>query len=241
MYSNWYFAKSGSSNGPVSLDDLRRDLQSGVLGPETLVWNASMPNWQAVSTIAELWVSPPPLPPSQAAGAPDIAPVSLTEPRRGTSAPWSPHGPQTISAPQSHSQIGPDGLYIGAPSRGFVEAISICFTKYDTFSGRASRSEYWFFALFCFIIGMIPFIGLVTILPSIAVTVRRLHDTGRSGWWWGGPALTLVGLVLIIVVFGERNHRPEALEPLSLGFLGCAIALLVFMCLKGTPGPNRFG
>ena len=43
--------------------------------------------------------------------------------------------------------IGPDGLYIGAPSRGFVEALVVCFRKYATFSGRASRSEYWYFVL----------------------------------------------------------------------------------------------
>jgi uncharacterized membrane protein YhaH (DUF805 family) len=50
--------------------------------------------------------------------------------------------------------VGPDGLYRGAPARSFGEAISVCFNKYATFSGRASRSEFWYFVLFCFLLGL---------------------------------------------------------------------------------------
>lgn len=259
MSSNWYFAKSGISNGPVSLDDLRRDLQSGVLGTDTLVWNASIPNWRPASEMAELRVSPPPLPPRQAAGAPDIAPVSLTEPRRGTSAPWSPHSPPETRPTQPQSWTGLDGLYIGAPARGFGEAISTCFSKYATFSGRASRSEYWYFYLFGILIGLIGgfievagspavsgLISLVLMLPSLAVTVRRLHDTDRSGWWLGGPVLGLLGAGILIALIGASARNPDDLAApflviLVLGYLGWTIALTVFMCFKGTPGPNRFG
>ena len=247
MSSNWYFAKSGTSNGPVNLDDLRRDLQTGVLGPDTLVWNATMPNWQAASTVAELRVAPPPLPPGQRAGAADIAPVSLIEPRRAP-APWSPHPTRDTNPPptQNQSQIGPDGLYIGAPARGFGEAISTCFSKYVTFSGRASRSEYWFFWLFCCVIGLIPVVGLLTILPSMAVTFRRLHDTDRSGWWAFGVPLGLGAFGIAVGALSDGGRTPEAmLAPfgaiIGLGFFAWMIAMLVFMCLRGTPGPNRFG
>lgn len=112
--------------------------------------------------------------------------------------------------------------------------------KYADFQGRARRSEYWGFALAIFaieivfavvfnilggglgghfsplalIVGAVYVLGLLyLIIPSIAVTFRRLHDTDRSAWW------ILVGLI-----------------PL----LG-AIALLVIYLLDGTPGPNRFG
>lgn len=61
---------------------------------------------------------------------------------------------------------------------------------------------------------------LAIIVPSIAVSIRRLHDRDMSGWWYLG--LTLAGLIPII------------------GFLA-SIALLVLMALPGTPGPNRFG
>lgn len=261
MSSNWYFAKSGVSNGPVSLDDLRRDLQSGVLGPDTLVWNPSIPNWRPASEMAELRVSPPPLPPGQAQTAFDSAPIALAEPRRGSSAsaPWSPPGPHETSPTQPQSWTGRDGLYIGAPARGFGEAISTCLNKYATFSGRASRSEYWYFYLFCTLIGIVgsffelagapavsALISLGLVLPSLAATVRRLHDMGRSGWWLGGPVLAAIGAFLIFAMIGAGARSPDALLApfgviFGLGFLGWAIALLVFMCQKGTPGPNSFG
>jgi uncharacterized membrane protein YhaH (DUF805 family) len=100
--------------------------------------------------------------------------------------------------------------------------------NYAGFSGRARRTEYWMFALFSFIItavldliGMVAKLGaylgliygLLVLIPSLAVGVRRLHDTGRSGWW------------LLI-----------ALIP----FIG-AIILIVFMVLDSEPGDNKYG
>ena len=100
--------------------------------------------------------------------------------------------------------------------------------KYATFEGRARRKEYWFFVLFYFVIavvisvveGMLGTGGLLAglfalgmLLPNLAVTVRRLHDTDRSGWW------ILINLVPLI------------------GW----IVSLVFMCTAGTAGSNRFG
>lgn len=88
----------------------------------------------------------------------------------------------------------------------FKESVNTVFNKYAVFSGRASRSEYWYFALFQFIVGILfSILGtiftnsqgqpsvwisilsglwcLLTILPSLAVSVRRLHDSGRGGGW----------------------------------------------------------
>ncbi|HEQ1857258.1 TPA: DUF805 domain-containing protein [Providencia alcalifaciens] len=111
--------------------------------------------------------------------------------------------------------------------------------NYANFEGRARRKEYWMFTLVNMIIimvlyaliiasvdyttgemgglGMIAGIllgiyALATIVPSIAVTVRRLHDTEKSGWWY----------LVSFIPFG-------------------AFVLLVFMCLEGTKGENRFG
>jgi uncharacterized membrane protein YhaH (DUF805 family) len=78
----------------------------------------------------------------------------------------------------------------------YLQALS----KYALFGGRARRKEYWFFVLF-------------NLLASIAVSVRRLHDTSRSGWWL---------LIVLIPVIG-------------------AIVLLVFMVLDGTPRENQYG
>ena len=76
-------------------------------------------------------------------------------------------------------------------------AVSVCLKKYATFEGRASRSEFWFFTLFYLIVsvvagfveGLTGFVGisylplLALFIPSIAVSCRRMHDTGRSGWF----------------------------------------------------------
>lgn len=99
--------------------------------------------------------------------------------------------------------------------------------NYVGFSGRARRAEYWQFTLFNIIALIAAFVidlaihspilyalyALAVLLPSLAVAVRRLHDTDRSGWW------LLIGVI-----------------PLIGG-----IVLLVFMCLEGTQGSNKHG
>jgi uncharacterized membrane protein YhaH (DUF805 family) len=100
--------------------------------------------------------------------------------------------------------------------------------KYADFSGRARRTEYWLFVLFNMVIAVLlsvidyvlsspGIIGLLfalaILLPSIAVGVRRLHDTDRSGWW-------------LLIAF----------VPLIGG-----IVLLVFFVLDSTPGDNKYG
>jgi len=84
---------------------------------------------------------------------------------------------------------------------GFGEAITRGFKNYVNFSGRASRSEFWWWTLLSFVLGLIPIVGfiygLAALIPSIALCVRRLHDTGRCGWWLLLALVPLVGLVLI--------------------------------------------
>ena len=122
---------------------------------------------------------------------------------------------------------------------GFVEAIRSFWSNYAMFKGRARRSEYWFIQLFLIItnvaVGAIDLalmngdvdrfianggggiVGLVwifvTIVPALSVLVRRLHDTGKSGWW------VLMGFV---------------------PFAG-AIVLFVFTVLDSTPADNKYG
>ena len=100
--------------------------------------------------------------------------------------------------------------------------------KYADFSARARRTEYWLFFLFNLVIAMLlgvvdyvlgtpGIIGMIfalaILIPSIAVAVRRLHDTDRSGWWL---------LIAFIPIIGT-------------------IVLLIFMVLDSNPGDNRFG
>ena len=81
------------------------------------------------------------------------------------------------------------------------------------------------------------------------MTVRRLHDTDRSGWWVGGFYLAMIGLGLVIGVIAAISSRAGAPSDAGFGLLAIlgiaifayAIAMLVFMVSRGTRGPNRFG
>ena len=91
----------------------------------------------------------------------------------------------------------------------FGQSVKTCFGKYATFSGRASRSEYWWFCLFNFIIGLllgwIPVLGwiisIALFLPGLAVGARRLHDTGRSALNLLWLLLPFVGAIILIVFY----------------------------------------
>ncbi|MGJ8562859.1 MAG: DUF805 domain-containing protein [Alphaproteobacteria bacterium] len=123
---------------------------------------------------------------------------------------------------------------------GFVDAVKSFYGRYVDFGGRSARSEYWWVQLFYVIAAILLSIPLILalgatggeptgsemiwaaplvlfvlagILPMIAVTVRRFHDQDKSGWFY------LLGFI---------------------PYVG-GIVIIVFMCLKGTDGPNRFG
>lgn len=94
----------------------------------------------------------------------------------------------------------------------FQEAVKTCLTKYVDFSGRASRPEYWWYALFIFATSIVlslfsDLLGLVfavaTLLPSLAAAVRRLHDTERSGWWVLISLVPFVGWIVLIVLLAQ--------------------------------------
>lgn len=78
----------------------------------------------------------------------------------------------------------------------FIDSIKTCFSKYATFEGRATRSEYWWFWLAVFIACYIPVVGmlvsLATIIPIIAAGVRRLHDTNHCGLWILCPIYNII-------------------------------------------------
>jgi len=102
----------------------------------------------------------------------------------------------------------------------FSESIQACFSKYANFNGRAKRSEYWWFALFIFLVslglGIVSDIvsalfSLATLLPSLAVGARRLHDTKRSGWWQLLWLLPVIGWI-VVIVFLVQEGSTEANE-----------------------------
>ena len=97
----------------------------------------------------------------------------------------------------------------------FTQSIEVCFKKFSVFDGRARKSEFWWFQLFCIIAqivgalldyafgyienGAFEWVAyIIILLPSLAVGARRLHDTGRSGWWQL-LYLTIIGIIVLIV------------------------------------------
>ena len=98
----------------------------------------------------------------------------------------------------------------------FGQSITSCFSQYATFSGRASRSEFWWFFLFQILVsvaaGMVSeklsgLVSLGLLLPALAVGTRRLHDIGRSGWWQL-LLITVIGL-LVLVFFWAQPAKGE--------------------------------
>jgi len=101
----------------------------------------------------------------------------------------------------------------------FSDSIQTCFTKYADFNGTASRPEFWWFTLFLWVAsmminffggGMLSFLfSAGTLVPSIAVGARRLHDTDRSGWLqllWFVPVIGWILLVVWLAQEGKANR-----------------------------------
>ena len=119
----------------------------------------------------------------------------------------------------------------------FSEAIKSGFANYVTFSGRATRSEFWYWVLFVVLGAFATAIldaamfshwapltsafELLTVLPSLAVSVRRLHDTDSSGWWLLIGIVPLIGVILLIVLYcrpgtpGDNFYGPDRLKELG--------------------------
>jgi uncharacterized membrane protein YhaH (DUF805 family) len=129
--------------------------------------------------------------------------------------------------------------------------------RYAEFSGRSRRKEYWMYVLGLIIVavvlgviegatGLTGMVGpygplsalllLATFIPSLAVGIRRLHDTDRTGWW---ILLPIVPEVLAVALMMSGNVAVGGMFLIAAGVL--AIILLVFMVLEGTKGPNKYG
>ena len=102
------------------------------------------------------------------------------------------------------------------PNIEFGQAISLGFSNYFVGSGRATRSEYWWFTLFNFILACIPFVNLIclfTFIPGITLGVRRMHDTNRSGWWLLLSIVPLIGLIVIVWLCTEGSREANDFGP----------------------------
>jgi uncharacterized membrane protein YhaH (DUF805 family) len=221
MADCYYLDGARNKQGPVPSEEIARLIRGGTIRRDTMIWSAGMPDWSPAGQVSEFaslfaQAAPPPRP----AGPPPAGP-SVQRP--GPSAGGYQGQPQPPAA-----QYAP---YDPTPHMGFGGAIKTCFSKYATFRGRARRPEYWWWTLFTILLS-IPLAvldviiegangpsvlsnlaNLALFLPSLAVGVRRLHDTDRRGWWLLLWIIPLIGWIIIIV----------------------------FLCQRGTEGANRFG
>ena len=124
----------------------------------------------------------------------------------------------------------------------FQDAVRVCLTqKYVDFSGRARRSEYWYFVLFGIIVSVVAGVidgilgtrntlgsygligglaSLALLLPNLGVGARRLHDTGRSGWWLLIGLVPLIGWIVLIVFFVQDSQPDNQYGPNPKGLAG---------------------
>lgn len=101
----------------------------------------------------------------------------------------------------------------------FTEAVKSGFDNYVNFSGRASRPAYWWWFLFAILVSIVAniidaaldvaivsiIVALALFLPGLAVAVRRLHDTDRSGWWILIGLIPLIGFIVLLVFFLQKS------------------------------------
>ena len=112
----------------------------------------------------------------------------------------------------------------------FVDALKSVFSQYANFNGRARRSEYWFFYLAYAVVSVVlsvlaqyssifsvisAIVSLGLLCPSLAVSVRRLHDIGKSGWYYLFALIPLVGAIILLIWFvkdsepGDNMYGPN--------------------------------
>ena len=213
MKQYYYLSPDRTQQGPVSGDSLYALLAAGVVNANTLVWCEGMSGWQALGTV---------LPPSSP----------------------SPTQPAPYHAPQQYAPYGtPQQVYpYGAPQQArlscweyFVQCVT---AKYATFSGRATRKEYWGYQLFLFLFVLafmvlntlvaaiaeavgddvvsVPLVlfyiiflvgSLAIVVPSLAVTVRRLHDANYSGWLVLINLIPWIGAIILLVFCLQDSYR----------------------------------
>ena len=151
------------------------------------------------------------------------------------------------------------------PSLGFADAISASTSKIFQCKGRSRRSEFWWVQLAVLIVSLVlsPIVGFLLYLLTIPLTIRRLHDSGRSGWWWGIGALLKVGVMVflvydiyeiyeILMATGSNDNRigfeVQFMSKLIVNYWVYSIAiaiyqvtLLVFFCFDSEQIENKYG
>lgn len=150
----------------------------------------------------------------------------------------------------------PQMEYVARKAPGFNESITMTVSNLLRYKGRSRRAEYWWPALVTFLAYLLlPIIGFFFSLCMIPLTFRRLHDTGRSGWWWvAGAVIQVAVLGYVALVMGEGlAAKGDLLAYFNLqtmvvsrwylyaAVLAYRVVLIVFLSQDGERGANRYG
>lgn len=186
MDTQWYYAIEGSSVGPVSQDEFDALVSAGTIRNDTLVWQDGMEDWLPYGRAAP-------------AGAPFAAP---------------PRAPQNDTEDPARSDAN---TFMGALKDGFA--------RFVDFKTRSTRSQFWWWSLWSLIMSIVAsildtalgmgvdsgpiglLVSVAILLPSIAVAIRRLHDIGRTGWWYLIAFVPLIGWIVLIVFFCTKTEE----------------------------------
>jgi uncharacterized membrane protein YhaH (DUF805 family) len=239
--SDWHFSNSDMvMQGPLPESEIIEKIKNGGITRETLVWRAGMDEWaRALKT--ELGVNfqniPPALPKPRVpisqsttiqAGSSAQTPSKGTAPKaivgkRGGRSSVNSIVPQPDPSLEKSDNFEAEDYSARPiePDQAFKE----CWTKYATFTGRASRSEFWYWmfqsSIINFIAGVVStsashgsfwaYMLLVSVLaliiPTLAVTIRRLHDVGLSGWFLWITLIPAIGIVTLIIFLSVKGKK----------------------------------
>jgi uncharacterized membrane protein YhaH (DUF805 family) len=277
---DWYYVRGGDQTGPLGRSEIEKLITGREIKSETLVWHDGLDDWEPASQHFEIKAPrlPPPIPKSHSTQASVGRGTGLCVDGAGlggvTSNPQShdvPYSPRLAFAnfrDELAQEVNTDERDFRAPVRSFTEAVRVCLKESLNFKGRASRSEYWYFYLFCMpflwvisifahLVGedpswepsvivslVVTAVSLVLTVSSLAALWRRLHDTDRSGWWFGGYWLGVM-VIFIPLALNTEGISMDIVGPvyavLGVSWLIHTIMIVVFLCQRGHPKKNRFG
>ena len=229
MADQWYYAQGSERKGPIDGGALKALADAGVVSSDTLVWREGMAGWEpAFRHVAGL-----------VPAMPGRAPA-----RGGTCG----------------------GAHDYFERVGMGEAFKRFWRNYVNFSGRSNRGEYWWAVLAPILLSIVvsivnmalfgvgsemqplsALLSLATLLPSLSLAVRRLHDIDRTGWWILAPlGLVVLGFLFLIPMMSQMGTGIGPSFPVgaTVSFIGAfvmVVVLFVWYCQRGTDGPNRFG
>jgi uncharacterized membrane protein YhaH (DUF805 family) len=263
----WYYYRGGIRKGPIDDPAFRQMAAAGELEPTDVVWSPGMKEWVQAATVPGL-LAPPPLPPQGHPTPEDVflegqsaraiqatKPVpEVAKPRQPQALPVPQTRPGVTARPRGNSAFAvasPHGTEKKSPIGWYVEALK----KYAVFSGRARRREFWWFFLINAAVdwlfgllagvtrGFFLLLGvwtLAVLLPGIAVSSRRLHDVGKSGWLQFLPLGVILSVVPLFRVFGKDVGN--SLMPLWV-VLCLAVCMYYFWLVTADskPGANQYG